>query len=141
MLLADVPIDGTNSWRSVDVPVEKGSPLTGRFSLTSGVTIRTLELRRYVLEGAEVARDSAEEDRGWFLRPDGYLETTAPDSCIRPVVPADGEAGRLTMELTYLDDAKWTDMKVSVPAGESRVCPSALREEPIVRRLVVRPGP
>ena len=141
LLLANVPIDGTNSWRSVDVPVEKGSPLTGRFSLTSGVTIRTLDGRRYVLEGAEVERASAEQNRRWFLRPDGYLETTAPDSCIRPVVPADGGAGSMNMERTYLDDAEWTNITVSVPAGESRVCPAALREELIVQRLVVRPGP
>jgi hypothetical protein len=137
--LKQVPIDGTGEWKAIDVPVEQGSVLAGVFSLTSGVTVRTLEMRRYQLVGVDAPRSSADPARQWFLRTDGFLESVGQTACVTPTEPSAGAAG-VVVDFTWLYAGRWVDSTAN-PAPGGRLClpvpsPSGL----IVRRVALRPA-
>jgi hypothetical protein len=139
--LTTVPITGSGAWRTADVPIDDARQLRNAFSITAGLTVRTLELRRYDLEGASVLRGEDTSFRQWFLRPDGYLETIGPGVCIWPTVHVDAtQTPTLTVEMTYLEGSAWKSIAINVPAVDELSCPIQMPERLVVQRIVVRPS-
>jgi 4-amino-4-deoxy-L-arabinose transferase-like glycosyltransferase len=138
--LNQVPIDGTGEWKAIDVPVKRGAVLAGVFYLTSGVTIRTLEMRRYQLVGVDAPRSSADPAQQWFLRTDGFLEYVGQTACVTPTEPSAGAAGSV-LDFTSLYAGRWVDSTAN-PAPDGRLCLPALPSpySLIVRRVALRPA-
>ncbi len=131
--LQQVSIDGTGEWKALDVPVNQGSSLAGMFYLTSGVTLRTLEMRRYELVGVDAPRSSADPARRWFLRTDGFLENIGGDACVTPPGPA--TADDVVADFTSLRASSWEDGTASAAPGK-KVCLPASSSNPLIIRRV-----
>jgi hypothetical protein len=136
--LKQVPIDGTGEWKAIDVPVKQGAVLAGVFYLTSGVTVRTLEMRRYQLVGVDAPRPSTEPAGAWFLRTDGYLQGIAGSPCVHSqALPGTANAGS-TVTFNWLYNGVWIDSKVNdTPA--SQVCMPSYSYDRVVRRVALGP--
>ena len=141
--LATIPFTGSNTWRTANVPVDDPAALSNkRFTMTPGVTIRTLEMRRYDLEGASVLRSVRSDFRQWFLRRDGYLETIGPAVCVWPAEHLDvARTPTMTIDMTYLDRGHWTNATKTVPAADGLSCPLSMLGPVVVRRLAVHTAP
>jgi hypothetical protein len=135
--LTSVRVDGTGDWRSLDIPLLTTDPRANVFFLSPGVTVRTLEIRRYELTGAALFRERSAALRQWFLRPDGYLQAITPTVCVWPTLPASPER-QLTLEVSYrTQDGTWADLTREIPASAEPVCSIPIPASAI-RRIVVR---
>ncbi len=140
--VATIPRTDSNTWRTADVPIDDRKASDKTFAITRGVTIRTLEMRRYVLEGADVLRSGASDFRQWFLRGDGYLETIGANVCVWPSAHVDPAATpTMTIDITYKDAGRWVSSTTTVPAVDGLSCPIAMPASLVVKRLVVRGTP
>ena len=136
--LATIARGGSGTWKSADVPVDNLAGYGTAFSITPGVTIRTLEMRRYDVQGADVVRSGTSEGRQWFLRRDGYLGTIGPGICLWPTGAVDPAlTPTMTIEMTYLDHGHWKDLTKTVPAAAGLSCPVTMPGPIVVRRLIV----
>ncbi len=134
--LQQVSIDGTGEWKAIDFPVRKGADLAGVFYLTSGVTVRTLEMRRYELVRVDAQRSSADQARRWFLRPDGFLENIGGGACVTPIEPA--PAGDVVVDFTSLRGHSWEDGTAVAKPGQDVCLPTSDSNPLIVRRVALR---
>ena len=135
--LKQVPVDGTGEWRAIDVPVQQGAVLAGAFYLTSGVTVRTLEMRRYQLAGVDAPRSSADPARQWFLRTDGYLQVIASSPCVQSQALPDAANTGLTVTFNWLYAGNWIESKVGYSPGKDACLPRY--PYVIVRRIALGP--
>jgi hypothetical protein len=125
---------GAGEWREIGVPIPAGSPVPAEFALSGGLHVRTLELRRYEIDGGDVLRREADMARQWFLRPDGYLETAAFGPCVR--LNVDG-ATEVQVTYEYLDQFAWhTSVKNAAVSGRV-ACTGDLTSGTIVRRVEI----
>lgn len=135
--LATEPILGTDTWRSIDIMIEADSQLTDRFFLTKDLVIRTLEARRYTLEGAKLSRNRDDEQRGWFLRTDGYLQTTKPSSCVQSNIPMDDGGKSIIVEVVFLEERGWTVLKLPERDNSRLVCIPGFKSQQVVRNISI----
>jgi len=134
--LATVSIEHTSSWKTIDMFIEEQARFTDRFFFTANVTIRSLEFRRYDLQGVGISVSSEDTQSQWILRPDGYLETAVPNACISLTSPNETSNDR-TLHITYLNEGNWDDLTAEVLPEVAEVCPAGLQENQLVRSIMV----